>query len=204
MISSIRGSVLALGADNAVIEIGGVGLLVQISPSALRNLRIGGQVRLSTSLVVREDSLTLFGFHDDDERALFELLQTASGVGPRLAQAMLAIHPAGVLRMAIASDDFKTLELVPGIGRKGAQRICLELKDRMSTAISSPLAAQSGAQGLAPWRAQVQSALLGLGFSNRDAAEAIDSVLVELSEEEMSGVSISEVLRIALRSRDRG
>jgi Holliday junction DNA helicase RuvA len=203
MISTVRGSIAAVGSDYVVIEVGGVGILVHVTPNALRNLHLGAQAHLATSLVVREDSLTLFGFHDDDERALFELLQTASGVGPKLAQAMLAIHSASALRLAIVTEDFKTLELVPGIGRKGAQRICLELIDRIGALGTLPTSTISGSSMTAPWRAQVQSALLGLGFSPRDASEAIDSVIAELSEEQLSEVSISEVLRIALRSRDR-
>jgi Holliday junction DNA helicase RuvA len=203
MISTVRGSIAAVGSDYVVIEVGGVGILVHVTPNALRNLHLGAQAHLATSLVVREDSLTLFGFHDDDERALFELLQTASGVGPKLAQAMLAIHSASALRRAIVTEDFKTLEIVPGIGRKGAQRICLELIDRIGALGTLPTSTISGSSMTAPWRAQVQSALLGLGFSPRDASEAIDSVIAELSEEQLSEVSISEVLRIALRSRDR-
>lgn len=203
MISTVRGAITALGNDHVVIEVGGVGLLVHVTPNTLRNLHLGAQACLATSLVVREESLTLFGFHDDDERALFELLQTASGVGPKLAQAMLAVHSASALRLAIVSEDFRTLELVSGIGRKGAQRICLELKDRIGALGGMPAGGQVGAAGNAPWRAQVQSALLGLGFSPRDASEAIDSVIAELNEEQLSDLSISEVLRIALRSRDR-
>jgi len=203
MISTVSGTVTALGNDHLVIEVGGVGLLVHVTPAALRNLHLGSQARLATSLVVREDSLTLFGFHDDDERMLFELLQSASGVGPKLAQAMLAVHSAGALRQAIVSDDFKTLELVSGIGRKGAQRICLELKDRISALGAIPTDVHKVGQGNIAWRSQVQSALLGLGFTPRDASEAIDSVIAELNEVQVSEFSISEVLRIALRSRDR-
>lgn len=203
MIATVRGEITALGNDFVVIEVGGVGLLVHVTPASLRNLHLGAQAQLSTSLVVREDSLTLFGFHGEDERALFELLQTASGVGPKLAQTMLATHSASALRLAIYSEDFKTLELVSGIGRKGAQRICLELKDRIGAPGTSQSTGQPGSSGSAPWRAQVQSALLGLGFSPRDASEAIDSVIAELSERELAELSISEILRIALRSRDR-
>ena len=203
MIATVRGAITALGSDFVVIEVGGVGFLVHVTPNTLRNLHLGAQAQLATSLVVREDSLTLFGFHGEDERSLFELLQTASGVGPKLAQAMLAVHSASALRLAIYSEDFKTLELVPGIGRKGAQRICLELKDRIGGPGTMHATSQVGASDSAPWRTQVQSALLGLGFSPRDASEAMDAVIAELSEEELSGLSISEVLRIALRSRDR-
>jgi Holliday junction DNA helicase RuvA len=203
MISTVRGTIAAIGTDYVVVEVGGVGLLVHVTPNALRNLHLGAQAHLATSLVVREESLTLFGFHDDEERSLFELLQTASGVGPKVAQAMLAIHSVHSLKVAIASEDFKTLEMVPGIGRKGAQRICLELKERIGSFGSSPASLNTGSSAAAPWRTQVQSALMGLGFSPRDASEAIDAVIAELSEEQLLEVSISEVLRIALRSRDR-
>ena len=131
MISSVRGPVTAVAPDAAVVEVGGVGLFVQCTPSTLARLRVGETTRLATSLVVREDSLTLYGFSDEDERAVFELLQTASGVGPRLAQAMLAVHSPDALRRALATEDLAALTLVPGIGRKGAQRIVLELKDRL-------------------------------------------------------------------------
>lgn len=202
MIATVRGEVTALGNDFVVIEVAGVGLLVHVTPDTIRNLHLGSQAQLSTSLVVREDSLTLFGFHGEDERTMFELLQSASGVGPKLAQAMLAVHSASALRLAIYSEDFKTLELVSGIGRKGAQRICLELKDRVGAPSVTHSVPHSGASG--PWRTQVQSALLGLGFSPRDASEAIDAVIAELSEKELAELSISEILRIALRSRDHG
>lgn len=131
MIASVAGQVTAVGADSAVVEVGGVGVLVHCAPGTLAGLRAGEPARLSTSLVVREDSLTLYGFASDDERAVFELLQTASGVGPRLALAMLAVHAPNALRMAVASADLKALTMVPGIGQKGAQRIVLELKDRL-------------------------------------------------------------------------
>jgi len=110
----------------AVFFLHGVGLSVVCTPTTLASLRVGDEARLSTSLVVREDSLTLYGFADDDARGLFELLQTASGVGPRLAQAMLAVHSPDALRRAIAAADEKALTQVPGIGRKGAQRLILE------------------------------------------------------------------------------
>src|SRR3954468_12842756 len=120
MIASVRGTIAALGPDGAVVEVGGVGLAVSCSPGTLARLRLGEPARLATSLVVREDSLTLYGFADDDERSLFELLQTASGVGPRLAQAILAVLPPVQARLAIAGSDVRTLTRVPGIGKKGA------------------------------------------------------------------------------------
>ena len=114
-----------------VVTVGGVGLLVHASPRTLAGLRVGEPARLATSLVVREDSLTLFGFADDDERATFEILQTVSGIGPRLALSMLAVHEPEALRRAVATDDLAALRRVPGVGLKGAQRLALELKGRI-------------------------------------------------------------------------
>src|SRR4030095_5753220 len=128
--------VAAVAPDGAVIDVGGVGIAVACAPSTLANLRVGQEARLATSLVVREDSLTLYGFADDDARGLFELLQTASGVGPRLAQAVLAVHAPDVVRKAIATGDIATLTRVPGIGKKGAERLVLELRDRIGSVVS--------------------------------------------------------------------
>ena len=181
MIASVRGTVAAIGPDGAVVEVGGVGLSVSCSPGTLARLRVGESARLATSLVVREDSLTLYGFADDDERSLFELLQTANGVGPKLAQTMLAVHPPRELRRAIATSDYTALTAVPGIGRKGAERIVVELRDRIGSIDGS-----SGAQDLggltavAPWRDQLAHALAGLGFSGKEAGEAIDVVAADV------------------------
>ena len=131
MIATVRGRVAAVSLDSAVIEVGGVGILVHAAPGTLAELTVGQPAQLSTSLVVREDSLTLFGFLTDDERSTFELVQTVSGIGPRLALAMLAVHEPDGLRRAVATDDLVALTRVPGIGRKGAQRLVLELKDRL-------------------------------------------------------------------------
>jgi Holliday junction DNA helicase RuvA len=178
MIASVRGTVAALGPDGAVIEVGGVGLAVSCSPGTLARLRVGEQARLATSLVVREESLTLFGFADDDERALFELLQTANGVGPKLAQAMLGVHPPRELRRAIATSDYPALTQVPGIGRKGAERIVVDLRERIGSITGSDAAIVSGegVVAVAPWRDQLTHALAGLGFSGKEAADAIDVV----------------------------
>src|ERR1700749_4219067 len=157
MIAHLNGLVAGVGLDGAVIEVGGVGLRVQCTPDTLATLKPGEQARVQTSMVVREDSLTLFGFGSEDERNVFELLQTASGVGPRLALAMLAVHSPDELRKAVSNEDLNTLTMVPGIGKKGAQRIVLELKDRLGA--PSDL---SGVGGAAPrparqqtWRDQV-------------------------------------------------
>ena len=131
MIAHVRGTVAAVAPDGAVIEVGGVGLRVQCTPDTLATLKPGEPARVATSMVVREDSLTLFGFATDDERNVFELLQTASGVGPRLALAMLAVHTPDALRRAVLTEDLGALTMVPGIGKKGAERIVLELRDRL-------------------------------------------------------------------------
>ena len=180
MIASVRGTVTAVAPDGAVVEVGGVGLAVVCAPGTLARLRVGEQARLATSLVVREDSLTLYGFADDDERALFELLQTANGVGPKLAQTMLAVHPPRELRRAIATSDLASLTAVPGIGRKGAERIVLELRDRIGAIDGSDTAGPVGITPVAPWRDQLAHALAGLGFSGKEAGDAIEVVAADV------------------------
>jgi len=208
MIASVRGRVVAVTPSTAVLEVGGIGMQVQCSPGTLAGLRIGEQATVATSLVVREDSLTLFGFADDDERSIFELLQTASGVGPRLAQSMLAVHSPDALRRAVAGEDLASLTKVPGIGRKGAQRIVLELKDRLGAPAASnghaSMATGTGAPaatgvGTAPWRDQVHSGLVGLGWSAREAAAATDAV-APLADD---GPDVAVLLRAALRTLSR-
>jgi Holliday junction DNA helicase RuvA len=176
MIASVRGLVAALGPDGAVVEVGGVGLAVSCSPGTLARLRVGETARLATSLVVREDSLTLYGFADDDERALFELLQTANGVGPKLAQTILAVHPPHEVRRAIATGDLVSLTRVPGIGRKGAERIVIELRDRIGSVDDESPVDVGGLTPVAPWREQLRHALAGLGFTGKEAFDAIDIV----------------------------
>lgn len=205
MIAFVSGRVASLAPDGAVIEVGGVGLTVQCAPATLAGLRLGEPALLPTSLVVREESLTLYGFADEDERAVFELLQTASGVGPRLAQAMLAVHSPDALRQAVATEDLAALTQVPGIGRKGAQRIVLELKDRLGAVRGAPVRSLPG-QGAAPaWREQVHAALLGLGWSAREADEAVAAVAPEAEASVADGATpdVAALLRTALRSLSR-
>ena len=173
MIASVRGLVASVSPDGAVIEVGGVGLAVHCAPATIAGLRIGAPARLATSLVVREDSLTLYGFADDDEKQLFELLQTASGVGPRLAQAVLAVHSPDVVRKAIATADTTTLTRVPGIGRKGAERLVLELRDRVGSAPVTDGALRAGGE---VWAEQVRQALIGLGWTAPQAEQAVAAV----------------------------
>jgi len=185
MIASVHGLVAAVGPDGAVIEVGGaVGLAVSCSPGTLARLRVGETARLATSLVVREDSLTLYGFADDDERSLFELLQTANGVGPKLAQTILGVYPPREIRRAIATSDLAALMKVPGIGRKGAERISIDLRDRIGAIDGSDSRSEAlaGVTAIAPWRDQVLHALASLGFPGREAAEAIDAVAADATD----------------------
>jgi Holliday junction DNA helicase RuvA len=204
MIAHLRGMVAGLAPDGAVIEVGGVGMRVQCTPGTLAALKLGEPAQVATSLVVREDSLTLFGFATDDERNVFELLQTASGVGPRLALAMLAVHAPDALRRAVLAEDIRALTMVPGIGQKGAQRIVLELKDRLGPPGDAVLPGARPPARAASWRDQVQSGLVNLGWPARDADQAIAA----LEEEGAIGtdgadVNVATVLRAALRKLSR-
>ena len=205
MIAFVSGRVAALAPDGAVVEVGGVGLTVQCTPGTLAALRIGEQAHLPTSLVVREESLTLYGFADEDERVVFELLQTASGVGPRLAQAMLAVHDPDTLRRAVASEDLATLVQVPGIGRKGAQRIVLELKDRLGAVRGSATTVRRSGSVHAGWRDQLHGALLGLGWSGREADEGVAAASPYAEEATTAGDApdVGALLKVALRSLSR-
>jgi holliday junction DNA helicase RuvA len=209
MIAFVSGPVAALAPDTAVIEVGGVGMAVQCTPTTLAGLRVGQQTRLATSLVVREDSLTLYGFADDDERQVFELLQTASGVGPRLAQAMLAVHTPEALRLAVSSGDEKALTAVPGIGRKGAQKLLLELRDRLGEPAGT--GARTGRQGAGTaaarggWQEQLHAALMGLGYAGREADEAVTAVTPQAEAAAAEGVQppVPLLLRAALQTLNR-
>jgi holliday junction DNA helicase RuvA len=185
VIAHLDGTVASVAPDGAVIDVGGVGLLVQCTPGTLARLRTGERARVATSLVVREDALTLYGFAADDERNTFELLQTASGVGPRLALAMLAVFSPDALRRAVATEDLAALTTVPGIGRKGAQRIVLELAGRLGSPGDGQAAGPAGAGAstaarVAPWREQVRAGLVSLGWQAREADQAIAAVEPEL------------------------
>jgi holliday junction DNA helicase RuvA len=199
MIAFVRGTVADVSLTSAVVEVGGVGLELNCTPGTLASLRPGTEATLPTSMIVREDSMTLFGFLDDDEKSLFEMLLTASGVGPKLAQAMLAVLSPDDLRRAVAGEDIKSLTRVPGIGQKGAQRIVLELKDRIGapSAASLPRVPAGSAQA-APWRDQVRAGLVGLGWSAKEAEKAVDAVAPEV--EDVPEPDVASLLRAALRS----
>ncbi|MCM2392836.1 Holliday junction branch migration protein RuvA [Streptomyces albipurpureus] len=203
MIAFVSGPVAALAPTTAVIEVGGIGMAVQCAPNTLSTLRVGQEAKLATSLVVREDSLTLYGFVDDDERQVFELLQTASGVGPRLAQAMLAVHTPDVLRLAVATGDEKTLTAVPGIGKRGAQKLLLELKDRLGEPVGAHAARQGiGTAVTASWRDQLHAALIGLGYATREADEAVAAVAPQ-AEASKGEPQVGALLRAALQTLNR-
>jgi Holliday junction DNA helicase RuvA len=198
MIAFVRGRVADVSLTSAVLEVGGVGLELHCTPNTLATLRTGAEASLPTSMVVREDSLTLFGFADEDEKQMFELVQTASGVGPKLAQAMLACHSPETLRRAVSTDDVKTLTIVPGIGQKGAQRIILELRDRIGAPGSVSSSAGRTETVVAGWQAQVQAGLVGLGWSTKEAEQAIDVVAPEAAE--VPEPDVATLLRAALRA----
>ncbi|GII04549.1 Holliday junction branch migration protein RuvA [Planobispora takensis] len=202
MIASVRGQVTAIAPDGAVVEVGGIGVLVHCTPATLATLRVGEEARLATSLVVREDSLTLYGFADDDERRVFELVQGASGVGPKVALAMLAVHTPNTLRVAVASADVKALTRVPGVGPKGAQRIIVDLKDKLGAPEEAVNAALNGRAVVSPWREQVHSGLVGLGYSSKDADEAVAAVSPQADAELAEGRTpqVAVLLKAALRT----
>jgi Holliday junction DNA helicase RuvA len=187
MISSVRGQVLSIGLDHTVVEVGGVGLAVQATPNTLATLRRGEQARLATALVVREDSLTLFGFTDDEQRDVFGLLQSVAGIGPRMALATLAVLDPDTLATALIEGDVKTLTRVPGIGPKVAQRMVLELKDKVVAPAAAPTLVPRRATG-DPRRDQVVEALIGLGFPTKPAETAVDKALSADAEADASGL----------------
>ncbi|MFD6288188.1 Holliday junction branch migration protein RuvA [Streptomyces sp. NPDC060205] len=201
MIAFVSGKVAALAPDSAVVEVGGIGIAVQCTPDTLSGLRMGQEARLATSLVVREDSLTLYGFADDDERQTFVLLQTASGVGPRLAQAMLAVHSPDALRRAVSTGDEKALTAVPGIGKKGAQKLLLELKDRLGEPLGTGGAA-IGRPVATGWREQLHAALIGLGYATREADEAVSAVAPQ-ADASGEAPQIGQLLKAALQTLNR-
>ena len=201
MISLINGVVRSIASDRAVVEVGGVGLAVSVTSSTSTQLNIGAPVQLFTTLVVREDSLTLFGFLDEESRSAFELVQTVSGIGPKVALAILGAHTPQSLAVAIAQEDIKAIEKVPGIGRKGAQRLILELKGKISDFGTSEH--QQHHQPV--WREQLTSALTSLGFTAKDSDAAISVVVAQYADNgvDAQNVDISELLKAALQSGRR-
>jgi Holliday junction DNA helicase RuvA len=201
VISLVTGIVRAVSTDKAIIEVGGVGLSLAITSQTSSQLHLGSNAQLFTSLVVREDSLTLFGFLDEQSRITFELLQTVSGVGPKVALAVMGSHSSESLSKAIAQEDIKAIEKVPGIGRKGAQRMILELKGKLTDfgSASTPQTHQP------IWREQLMSALISLGYSSKESDGAINDALAQYSEQgvDPATLELSELLKRVLQAGRR-
>lgn len=187
MIAAVRGEVLEVALDHVVIEAAGVGYRVNATPSTLSTLRTGTEARLITAMIVREDSMTLYGFTDTDTRDLFLTLLSVSGVGPRLAMATLAVHDAGALRQALHDSDVTALTRVPGIGKRSAERMVLELRDKVGAAAAGGGAAAGVARNGHAIRGPVVEALVGLGFAVKQAEEATDKVLAADDDATTSG-----------------
>ncbi len=200
MIASVRGTAAHVGLDHVVVEVGGVGMFVHTTPATASGCRTGDEVGLATHLVVREDSLTLYGFAARPDRDMFETLQTVSGVGPRLALAMLSVMDPDELARALSTGDTKALATIPGIGPKSAQRLVLELRDKVGalhggTASVGPQAPA----GRAAWREPVTDALTGLGWTAKQASDAIERVATDAPED----ADVAAMLRLALRELRR-
>ena len=201
MIASLYGRIRSLQSDRAIIDIGGVGLAVIITPATSARLSVGNDAQLFTSLVVREDSLTLFGFFDEAARLAFDLVQTVTGIGPKVAMSILAHLSPEDLGYAIAQENIAAIERVPGIGRKGAQRLILELKGKIThVAEGRPLG------HLPLWREQLSSALISLGFSAKEADISVGQVLVSMQaeKEDPASFELGELLKRALQKGTRG
>ncbi len=194
MIASVRGTVTAVALDHAVIEVGGMGYAVRATPATLATLRRGAEASLATTLVVREESLTLFGFASLDAKELFELVQSVSGVGPKIALALLSVLEPDELRQALAGGDTTALARTPGIGKKSAERLVLELKDKVG-AVSGAL---SGVAAPTPVTDRLVDALAGLGFTVRQAADAVAEVTADPADSAVATGDVGLLLRRAL------
>lgn len=193
MIASVHGEVLEIALDHVVVEAGGLGYRINATPATLGTLRRGDTTRLVTAMIVREDSMTLYGFAGGDARDLFGLLQTVTGVGPRLAMATLAVLEPDALRAALAEGNTAALTRVPGIGKKVAERLIVELRDKVA-AYGGADAPAVAAGGVSPLRDRIVEALVGLGFTPRQAEPATDTVLAD-----DPAADVSSALRSALR-----
>ena len=201
MISLLNGTVRSIALDKAIVEVGGVGLSLSITQKTASQLNIGVPAQFFTTLVVREDSLTLFGFLEDGERALFELVQTVSGIGPKVALSIVSALSPAQLAIAVSQEDISAIEKVPGIGRKGAQRLILELKGKLSDFGTST----KSTHHQPAWREQLTSALVSLGFSAKDSDLAISQVVSRLSEDgiDAQNLELSDLLKRALSQGGR-
>ncbi len=201
MISTLTGTVTAAAATRVILDVQGLGFSVSCTPATAATVRIGERASLFTTLIVREDSLTLYGFTSDAEREAFDLVQSVSGIGPKIAQAVVSVMAPAQLRTAIQTENIVSLCAVPGIGKKVAQRLVLELKDKVLRLDSDDDADQSAVCIPQPedvWRAQVRSGLEGLGWSSKDAEAACDRVAPTVEAD--PDLSIAAIMKAALRS----
>ena len=190
MISSISGSVKSASINSLVVEVGGVGLLLQVPIRIAAKMQVGERVSFHTYLIVREDALTLYGFTEIVDRDFFELLLSVTGIGPKVAQSILANSDAGSIANAIITSNLKSLEAVPGLGKKGAQRLVLELKDKAAAFASGKSGSDLTISN------QVENALQGLGYSNKEAISMVNQVM---KGEKIEGLSVGQVLKLALK-----
>lgn len=199
MISSLSGKVASTSLNNnmntVVLEIGGIGISINVPNRVIESVKIGDQIQLQTYLVVREDALTLYGFTEMADRSLFELLLTVTGVGPKVAQSILGINPASVVAAAIKNNDLKVLEAIPGLGKKGAQRLVLELKDKLASYSNAPASANLSIKD------QVESALQGLGYTIKESALMVDQVLNKNADKE---IDLAQAIKLALSTKNSG
>ncbi|TFB55617.1 Holliday junction branch migration protein RuvA [Cryobacterium tagatosivorans] len=198
MISSVRGPVLSALGSTVVIEVGGIGLALQVTPTTALSVRTGDEARLATTLIVREDSLTLYGFPTAEELAVFELLVGVTGVGPKSALGVLGVLTPNQIALAVQGEDDAVFRKVSGIGPKTAKLIVLSLAGKVAVASGAPTGVRPAGQ--ATVAANVQAALIGLGWSERVAAQAVDETLADPSGSEASGTEpgVATVLRLAL------
>ena len=199
MISSLSGKVASTSLNNnvntVVLEIGGIGISINVPNRVIESVKIGDQIQLQTYLVVREDALTLYGFTEMADRSLFELLLTVTGVGPKVAQSILGINPASVVAAAIKNNDLKVLEAIPGLGKKGAQRLVLELKDKLASYSNAPASANLSIKD------QVESALQGLGYTVKESALMVDQALNKNADKE---IDLAQAIKLALSTKNSG
>ncbi len=201
MISSLRGEVAQIGLESLVLDVHGIGYRIFATPATLGSVRHGSTATLATTLVVREDSLTLFGFQSADERDMYETLQTVSGVGPKLALAMLAVYTPDELRRAVESEDFKTLQQIPGVGPKSAKRLVLELHGKLGAATDK---ADPGPASSSPAREDVLNALVGLGWNLKAAEKAVDAVISEGDGAPGDAAALLRAALVVLGGKQRG
>ena len=199
MISLLSGKVASTSLNNnvntVVLEIGGIGISINVPNRVIESVKIGDQIQLQTYLVVREDALTLYGFTEMADRSLFELLLTVTGVGPKVAQSILGINPASVVAAAIKNNDLKVLEAIPGLGKKGAQRLVLELKDKLASYSNAPASANLSIKD------QVESALQGLGYTVKESALMVDQALDKNADKE---IDLAQAIKLALSTKNSG